>query len=67
MTEKQMRIITKYTGVKELETLVVGKKSNYHIFTPIEPNDNIKEIKIEYNNPGVADLVLKLQGKYELN
>jgi len=39
MTEKQIKIIAKYTGVKELES--VGEKSNYHIFTPIESNNDI--------------------------
>jgi len=65
MTEKQIKIIAKYTGVKELES--VGEKSNYYIFTPIESNDDIKEIKIRHDNQAIADLVLKLQDKYELN
>jgi len=65
MKEKQMKIIVKYTGVKELES--VGEKSSYHIFTPIESSNDNKEIKIRYDNQAIAELVLKLQGKYELN
>ena len=63
MTETQMKITAKYSGVKELETLNSGEKNSYHIFR----NDSNKEIKIRRDNPAIVDLVLKLQGKYELN
>ena len=63
MTEKDISIIAKYTGVKELETLNSGEKNSYHIFR----DDSNKEIKIRRDNPAIVDLVLKLQGKYELN
>jgi hypothetical protein len=65
MTEKQIKIVAKYTGVKELEVLNSGQKNSYHIFTPIMSSD--REVKIIKDNPAIADLVLKLQGEYELN
>jgi len=61
MAEKQIQIIAKYTGVKELETLNSGKKHSYHIFNPVKYGSSIKEIKIRYDNPAIVDLVLKLQ------
>ncbi|CAI2191688.1 3986_t:CDS:2 [Funneliformis geosporum] len=56
MTEKQVKIIVKYTGVKELETANGGKKISYHLFTPVESNNEIKEIKIRYDNHEIANL-----------
>ncbi|CAI2177941.1 6293_t:CDS:2 [Funneliformis geosporum] len=56
MTEKQVKIIVKYTGVKELETSNSGEKSSYHLFTPVESNNDIEEIKIRYDNHEITNL-----------